>query len=333
VSAVTCPTATPASYNVTSTLPTGTEVQGRFAQDRSGGVKQWTRASEPPGVQLTVTLYDTTPNSTQDGTVSVVLSGPNKAADLKVSINGAAQKDLSNQSQLGPGTYGNISLQRTKLPAGQYGTVTATWGSFSLPVNVTFNVLGTTRFSQYTTPAEVACAQPPVPVYIFINNNQGGCYGFFGSVKSDFLANTVTNGSGLSANYGLLKPWTATWLKSSKPTVPDPCPIPPLSGLSENNTLVAVTQNTGQCYNMNMVAGTSLATYPGPLDKGSTWNCGDNVLLVDPNTGKATSVRVVQDRCPACIDGAHIDAYSANTSCSPRLNVDLGNFTAIRSNR
>ena len=339
VSGTSCSVATPANYSVTwPSTGTSGAVQSRIAQVPPA-LKQWTRSSVPPGVQLTVTLYDTTPNSTDDGSVSVVLSGTNnKAADLTVAIKGPAQTQLTHQSELGPGTYGNISLQRATLPAGQYGTVTATWGSFSLPVNVAFNVLGTTRFSQYNTTAEVSCTQPAVPVYVFINNTQGGCYGFFGTVKSDFLAYTVLNGSGLSADYGLVKPWAATWLKSNTPKVPDPCPVPPLPGLSANNTLVAVTQNTGQCYTMNMVAGTSLATYLGPLDSGSPWNCGDNVLLVDPNTGKANSVRVVQDRCPACVDGAHIDAYSANTSCDPHQNIDLtppsgGKFTAIRSNR
>jgi len=245
---------------------------------------------------------------------------------------------VSGFRSLSPKLHGDISLQRATLPTGQYGTITATWGSFSLPVYVAFNVLGTTRFSQYTTSVENSCTGSAVPVFIFVNNTQGGCYGFFGSVRSDFLSYTVTNGSGSSTSYGLLKPWSATWLHSTQSGLPDPCPVPPLPGVSPNNTLVAVTQNTGQCYNMTMVAGTSLATYPGPLDSGSSWNCGDSVLLVDPNTGGANSVRVVQDRCPACSDGAHIDAYSANTSCNPHLNIDLtppsgGKFTAIRSNR
>ncbi len=277
----------------------------------------WTRSSNPPGLQVTVDL--------NKGVVGAILSGRNKTGALTVKINGPQTTTLGQSNSAGPSTQ-EFSLKRTSLSPGQYSSVVANWDEISLNVPIGFNVLGPTRFSMYNTPAENLCTGTATPVYLFFFNTQGACAFDVGTLRSDFMTNTVLNGTGSSASYGLLKPFSATYLKNY-------CPLSTISGATSANTFVIGTPKTGTC-NSIVASGVSLAVNPSP-QTGGTWQCLDNVLLVNTSSDTVNSTMVVQDYCPACSGdfrgmNAHIDSYSANPTCGGHSATDYGNFTAIR---
>ena len=281
----------------------------------------WTRTSTPLGIQLTANLYN--------NTVSCVLTGQNKTGNLSVAIRptSGASTQLGQMSQVGPGTY-PFSLQRLNLtPGNQYGTITATWDNSSLPLSVAFRVVGGTRFSTYNTPTESACSGTSVPAFVFSPLNvRGGCLFNATTLNSQFIGQMAVNDTGISTDFGLIKPWGDTWLKTS-------CPVPPLPGATESNTFVQISTVQGKC-GSTLSGGVSLATNPSPTS-GGTWACSDNVLLVNPSTDAVNSTRVVQDLCPLCSgdfrgQNAHIDAYSSAAACAPDALPDYGNFFSIR---
>ncbi len=95
-------------------------------------------------------------------------------------------------------------------------------------------------------------------------------------------------------------------------------------GHPPTNSLRKVSANTGQC-NAALVGGDSVATYPGPNDKGSKYNCGDDLTLVNAYNQNSYK-KHVNDRCAGtaagCLDG-HMDNYSSSQACSGRAVNDL----------
>jgi len=79
----------------------------------------------------------------------------------------------------------------------------------------------------------------------------------------------------------------------------------------------------------------SLATNPNPKPANATWNCSDQVLLMN-SSGTTNSIKAVQDYCPACSlqfngTSGHIDAFNtSNQSCNPHSFNDLGSFFGVR---
>jgi hypothetical protein len=220
------------------------------------------------------------------------------------------------------------SLQRLNLAPGQYGSIVATWDDVAVTVPVAFDVLGGVRFSTYNTPAESQCnTGSPTTVFIF---DAGACTYGTHTINSTFAYQTNLNGAGSSLSYGVIMPYSITWVGQT-------CELPVggTSGLKDNsgNTFVKVPSATGSC-NKTLASGSSIATSPNPNPANSTWTCSDKVLLV--NSSDATdSIKAVQDYCPACSGDfrgqrGHVDTFISNQSCSAHDFNDYGNFTAIR---
>lgn len=131
------------------------------------------------------------------------------------------------------------------------------------------------------------------------------------------MSQVVINGTEVSVSNGILKTWNVN---------PGRCALP--SGASSSNTFYQVTSITGSC-NTALSGGTSLATNPNPNPPNSTWECGDQVLLINSNN-QNNSTQVAQDYCPACSTPGHIGAFASSQACSVNLLADYGNFYAIR---
>ncbi len=193
-------------------------------------------------------------------------------------------------------------------------------------VPVSFKVLGLTRFSTYNVPHESACTSfSDDPVYIFLSNRQT-CDWVQTTIDSRFFTQTKINGTGLSRNYGLIKPWGAS-------DFPAYCSLPPNALSQGANTFVQIPSVTGAC-NKSLYAGQSVATNPSPKSGLPDWNCSDKILLVNPADDRNDSVKSVQDACPLCSGGfngtnGHIDSYSDASVCTPPFS-DYGNFFTIR---
>jgi hypothetical protein len=146
-------------------------------------------------------------------------------------------------------------------------------------------------------------------------------------MRSDFVSQTILNGTGSSSNFGYIKPYNTTYLGLRQ------CELPSGAIPNGSNTFVQVNSVTGSC-NSTLYSGSSLATSPSPTSR-STFNCADQVLLMSTG-GQAQSIRSVQDSCAACsgqFNGAngHIDAFNTTSqSCNPHSFPDLGNYFAIR---
>jgi len=289
------------------------------------GSNTWTRTSNPPGLQVQVDL--------NGGKVTAVLSGANKTAPLTVQINGPQTTTLGQQGSAGPSIQ-PFSLQRTTLSPGQYSSVAATWDDLSVSVPISFKVLGPYRFSQYNVPTESACSGATAPAFVintYTTGHNPACVFYPADLNSTFIGRTVLNGTGNSISFGLIKPWGTTWAAKY-------CPVPPLTGATENNTFVQVSSVTGSC-NTALTPGTSVAVSPDPTSAPSDQlQCSDNVLLVD-SSDNTNSIMVVGDTCPACSGGfngqnGHIDVFSSLPTCQGSGDgavVDYGNFTAIRT--
>jgi hypothetical protein len=259
--------------------------------------------------------------------IIVVLNGDQGATgNLTVTLAGIppnnANVTIARMDRATPGSI-QLSFPRQSLPAGQYGTLTATW-TVNTPPNsatrgVSFNVLGNTRFSTHNVPAESACTGEQSPAFIF--DQYGGppgsaCHFLTANLNTTFMSQTALNGTGNSSSFGILKPQATL----------NYCELPP--GGTNGNTFYQVPSVTGVCLT-SLAGGVSLATYPSPRPANETWRCSDQVLLVD-GQGRADSIKTVQDSCPACAGGSHIDTYSSSPACNVGSLVDYGNFNAIR---
>ncbi|HEX3681478.1 MAG TPA: hypothetical protein VHU83_02975, partial [Bryobacteraceae bacterium] len=283
---------------------------------------------EPQSTQNAVQVQITTANITQDQ-VTVVLSAPSGVTgNLSVTLKGASSITLGQANGVGAGTY-NYSFNRPSLSTGEYTSVTASWTAgegANASAAVSFDTLGLTRFSTYNTPYETQCSGGSATAYIFVNNPQTCTYSTT-TLNSSFMSQVGINGTGSSSAHGIVKVYNATAVGQS-------CELPP-GGVGQGasaNTFVAVSSITGAC-NTVLSAG-NLATTPDPNPANASWNCSDQVLLINSSDQNNTTGGVA-DYCPACSSGfngtsGHIDHYSSSQSCTAHSFTDYGNYYAIR---
>jgi len=137
------------------------------------------------------------------------------------------------------------------------------------------------------------------------------------SMRKQFISQAALNGTGTAdvSGHGLLHAYG------------NQCTNFP-TGASKANSFYAVTTVTGTCG--TVMTGKDVATYPNPKAKGSKWNCGDHLLVVD-SSNKNVALDLVEDYCPACakfISGytAHVDHYNISDACT--LPSQAGNWAA-----
>ena len=318
----------------------------------SGGTTTWTRTSNPPGMAVTVDL--------NAGKIYVTLSGQNKAALLTNQISTSSNQStlLGSHSGASAGSSFADSLRRTSLPVGQYGSVTSTWDDITVTVPVSFYVLGNTRFSQYNIPNESQCSANPQQAWI-IYAIDTACHYKSAMLGAQFIAQTNTNGTGISVSNQVLKGLNG--LGSDYP-----CPSAPGGNTDGTNTFAAVdsggvpiTTITGagtftdssakkHHYVLSDATGfpnqfTNNNPRPGSLardPKSTTLQFGDQILMVDSNDSPSPDIRVIEDLCPVCNRGfgapdwpgtvAHIDSFNSSGTCSAVGVGDYGFRTAIR---
>ena len=247
-----------------------------------------------------------TPN-TLNGTLTLTVNGPNISYSL---FQGLEQ-----------GNTVNFSFNRPQLPLGAYTNTQASWniaGSGTAVANsdVSFNVLGVYRHSQYNSPQESSCTGTPTPAWII---NLSNCSFTQTTLKSDFISQVALNGSGVSQTYGNVQVTTQC---SNYP-----------SGANSGNSFAQVTTINGSCL-QPVVAGQTVAVYPNPKPVNATWNCSDTVQLVTTSDANQAQ-KSVKDYCPACSSGfngtsGHIDDYTSSPACSGHAVGDYGNFLTIR---
>jgi hypothetical protein len=275
-----------------------------YANVEAGGCQS---GGSGPGVVASVTIS----GADIDSNVVTVVLAPSGAAPgpLSIAATGAgASYTYSYQggAAVGAGTY-SVALPRPSIPAGTYTTLTATWNP-GQPVTGTYTlvdkwiILGTIRHSQYNTIYESTCPSTTSLTYLATTS----CVWTTDSLSSQFVSQVEINGSGISAKHGPVKYDLGS------------CPNRP-AGSTSSNTLYLVPSITGQC-NVPLVGGDSQATYPGPKDAGSKFNCGDDTTLVDAGNVNRY-MKHIEDRCAGtaqgCLDG-HIDNYSSAQGCSPK---------------
>ena len=277
---------------------------------------------------LSATVTDT--GKIQDGTVKVKLVAPGgTAGDLTLNLYGENDTYTQDFTSLSPGSQ-KLDFDLTSVPPDTYSTADGTWnanlsdGSGAQSVNVPsvtlakeWIYLGLTRFSQYNAPYESQCSGGSQPMYVF---DRSSCTYASGQLNAKFISKTQLNGTGMSINYGLLKPIRITNAgKLCKGKLPP--------GASSLNTFVQVSTVTGSC-NTAIAANHSVATFPNPNGKEETplLLCKDSLNL-DQADNTTAYTRVVADKCPACIDGNHIDSFTDNQACDAHGAIgDLGNF-------
>ena len=275
--------------------------------------------------------------------MSVAITDPSRTGNLTVTMSG-----LLSMGQVGPvqpvslGEVDNVgatpanspytfSYNLTSLPAPvSFSGVTATWNNLSVTAPPNFTTLGPYRFSQYNTPVESSnCGGSPAPAFVF---ESAACTYIATTMDSVFIPQTTVNGTGISANFGLLKAYQATLLFKNGCPFPEGSNPDPKTG----NVFVKTSAVTGSC-NSTFTYGTTIATNPNPnADPTGQWNCKDQVLLVN-NNNSFDSIKTVQDLCPACSGDSrgasgHIDVYSSSQACTPHNAADYPNspFYGIR---
>jgi hypothetical protein len=269
-------------------------------------------------------------NQIVNGIVEVRLDAPaGSIGNLNLNLNGENGTYSQSFLSLPPGSK-KIDFDLASVPPEIYDTADGIWDA-DLPAgsrvqsvdvaSVTFAkewiYLGLTRFSQYNTPYESQCSGGSQRMYVF---DRSSCTYISTQMNSDFVIQTALNGTGMSVDYGLLKPIGATNARKL-------CKgkLPPEA--STANTLVRVAAVTGSC-NTAITANHSVATYPNPNDASANplLVCHDSLNL-DQADNTTVYTRVVADNCPACIGGNHIDSYTDNQACEAHGAIgDLGNF-------
>jgi hypothetical protein len=278
-----------------------------------------------------------------NGIVTVKLTGPSgTTGDLTLSLSGTTQNYKQTFPGLAPGSH-TLKLTLPSVPRDTYDSVNGDGASMwqaNVPggagiqkVNVpsssfskSWKFLGYIRFSQYNTPAEVGCAAQTRPMYVF---DRATCSYLptpsvngkptLVQLRSQFVRQTLMNGTGNAMEYGLLMAVDITDTQTL-------CPKKLLSGASSANTFVTVPYVTGSC-NKQLKPNYSVATYPNPKTSGSPLACS-NSLILDKQDNTTAYRRVVADKCPGCIDGNHIDSYMIGNACDPHdpSIIQLGNF-------
>jgi hypothetical protein len=259
----------------------------------------------------------------ENNLVNVTISGSSSLSSvLTVTANGQsnnAQISANNNNSVAPGQY-TLSFNRPSMAADTYTTLTATWNGISTTYTLTrvWTVEGVLRHSQYNTPSESACSGTATTAWVFTSS----CTFTQTTLRSDFMSQVFTNGSGTSISYGALQYEPSGVCNGTRPT-----------GSTDQNSFEMVSAITGSCG--TAVSGGyngTVAVNPNPALIGGQYVCGDNILEVtSSNAGEA--LKTVADFCPACSNTAtflgtqgHIDDYSSAAYCSAGAVGDLGNF-------
>lgn len=260
-----------------------------------------------------------------NGMITVNLTGPNGAiGDLALNISGVNQNYTQTFQGLSPGSH-LLKLALPNVPADTYDSADGTWTTNIQTVSMSSKnfapdwiYLGSTRFSQYNTPYETLCPAQTEEMYVF---NMSSCTYESDNFRAMFVSQTQLNGTGVSINWGLLKPLGATAARK----LCNKSSLPP--NASSANTFVEVDDITGSC-NLPIYANHSVATYPNPAILSSQLQCNlHNSLNLDVSTNSQFATRAVADLCPACKDGHHIDSWTPNEACQAHGSIgDLGNF-------
>lgn len=200
------------------------------------------------------------------------------------------------------------------MPEDIYTKIIATWKlstgdviSQDYLISPVWRVLGLVRHSQYNTPAETACSGLTQTAWVFDSN----CNFTSTALNSKFAEQVYINGTGRSIQHGIIK--------YSKLCSRD-YPI----GANVKNAFLLVDEITGSCN--KAMTNNFQAAYPNPKKSGSP-DCGDTTVLVEELNGNK-NIKEIQDYCPACKDGHHIDNYTDVEACSGAVG-DLGNFWTV----
>jgi hypothetical protein len=283
----------------------------------SPGYCAFSAYSNVTGFQASITNADIVANQ-----ISVTMTPTNLNGTLTLTANGPNISYTLFQGLESGGTI-TFPFNRNQLPFGAYTYVKATWnvsgsGTTSGTKDVSFDVLGTYRHSQYNSPQEAYCTGTLSPAWV-ININNCTFTATPNGLESDFMSQMVINGSGISPSYGNLQ-------------VTHQCPNYP-NGANSNNSFAQVTTINGSCL-QPVIAGQTVATFPNPYPGNATWNCTDTMQLVtssDTNQAQGS----VKDYCPVCSGdfrgtSGHIDDYTSAPFCSGHSVGDYGNFLTIR---
>jgi hypothetical protein len=251
--------------------------------------------------------------------INVTLSGLGSLSKSPLDIdfvgdNNTFSTHYNSGENVGDGTY-SVSLNRPSIPEDKYTKIIAKWklstgdvSSKVYKITPAWQVLGVVRHSQYNTPAETACNGVNIPAWVFDTD----CNFTPTTLNSKFASQTYINGTGSSIEHGIIK--YSKLCSSSYPR-----------GATARNSFLLVDGITGSC-NKTMT-NLSQAAYPNPKKVG-TPDCGDTTVLVEEsNSNKA--IKQIQDYCPACKDGHHIDNYSDVEACSGGAVGDLGDFWTV----
>lgn len=208
-----------------------------------------------------------------------------------------------------PSTYSSLSFYTGAVASwdptvsdGGYGIVPSPYYPLARP----WLVFGVVTDTQYNTPAESQCPVASATTYIF----NSSCVWQTVQLRTQFVSQVQLNGTGTSIGNGILK-YDGTLANGSYQCTAN-APAGAVRG-QHGNVLAKVSSITGQC-GTTMVSGQSVAVYPGPKTA-APFNCGDEVILVNPSTNTNSYVKSIADQCPACFDG-HVDNYSSALYCS-----------------
>lgn len=173
-----------------------------------------------------------------------------------------------------------------------------------------FKKKGTYRHSQYNSPHESHPTCAGAPVNVCITGIAGGnCTYQAGTLKSVFKSEVDENGSGVSINYGPI-------------AVEAFCNSPP-PNLANRPRYRGNYPRTPACAG-GALNGSTVARDPNDSDL----PCGAKICIVGAGPNSTNLVKVVTDRCPACIGKKQIDNFTTLQNCTGIS--DLGNFMTVK---
>src|SRR5579883_981901 len=240
--------------------------------------------------------------------IMITLSPSNESGDFELWEDTGS---TSNYSQLNSmrsgGQYTDSFHLTTSTPVGQYTTLYAAWSACSLNIVTTYNYhfynYGNTHHSQYTLINESTCAAAQANAYII--TDLGACFSSglqSTTLSSQFMQQTIENGTGLSNNWGYLKPLAITSCAGATDGKPDDA--------NNENTFVQVPTVTGACN--QALSGTTVAQYKH--------QCGMTIFI--EGYGSPGTIKTVQDECPACAnEPPHFDNWTNSGGPSCGANV------------
>lgn len=202
--------------------------------------------------------------------------------------------------------------KKPPLPKSKYSKLVAMWTvdgkTYSSTQVISFTVLVNYQHTQYNIPDEALCKKAKSTVTLWKATSE--CISRNGRYKSDFIAQTILNGTGSPDIGGYTHQEMFCVKAGGKPQFRQPFTIKTACGLGK----VGLRDDT-IAVNMDSIA------------------CGSRVLIVGnkPKGGLVGTIKTATDSCPACktwpkgLDG-HIDNFMTSASCS---GTDLGNFQTI----